>query len=391
MRKILRYAFLFAMTMCGTAAMAADVFGGVGKGWGDEGCNRVYTLAPNKTITLDFVVNTRANEPWFGWITMAKSGDAEYFFMQPTGYAVTEAGWGNDAKTTAAPAGSWYKCNFVIHDDATWATKLTGAHVVLTISRVGKEIRYLADIRPTVSDDVWGQYFVMDNCGDGTQDVALTFGADQAELALNSAEITDSEEPAVMGKLVGEIDNSTLFAGRSEDYTLAPESSLTINFINYSCKAANWYNWIFEAQKEDKYLDLRCDNFGWGAYWDGANCKVENYDWNTFKYDMDGALVKLVATRTGSTLTVEATQTTKAGKVMTETYTVTNDDFASGDIAVRMLTEGNHIDIVPELPTAIKTAKAVAADGIRYNLAGQKVGAGYKGVVIENGKKIVVK
>lgn len=32
-----------------------------------------------------------------------------------------------------------------------------------------------------------------------------------------------------------------------------------------------------------------------------------------------------------------------------------------------------------------------AAESVRYNLAGQKVGANYKGVVIENGKKIVVK
>lgn len=43
--------------------------------------------------------------------------------------------------------------------------------------------------------------------------------------------------------------------------------------------------------------------------------------------------------------------------------------------------------------TAINTVKAAeaAADGAAYNLAGQKVNAGYKGLVIKNGKKVIVK
>ena len=34
---------------------------------------------------------------------------------------------------------------------------------------------------------------------------------------------------------------------------------------------------------------------------------------------------------------------------------------------------------------------ALQQNGVRYNLAGQKVDASYKGVVIENGKKMMVK
>lgn len=43
--------------------------------------------------------------------------------------------------------------------------------------------------------------------------------------------------------------------------------------------------------------------------------------------------------------------------------------------------------------TAFNTVKAAeaAADGAAYNLAGQKVNAGYKGLVIKNGKKVIVK
>lgn len=50
---------------------------------------------------------------------------------------------------------------------------------------------------------------------------------------------------------------------------------------------------------------------------------------------------------------------------------------------------GNSVDIVVTGITNINAAKAENA--VRYNLAGQKVNAGYKGVVIMNGKKVVLK
>jgi hypothetical protein len=315
--------------------------------------------------------------------------------MQPSAYAVTDGAWEDASKSTAANPGTWYKCNFNSIDFGKWPTELTGAHVVLKVSRVGSEIRYLADIRPTASDAIWGHYFVMD-CGKADGDIFILFGADQAQLALNSAVISDSEaDPAVQGTLVGEIDNTTLAFARSEDITLAPENTLNVEFVNYGCTAANWYNWIFEVQNGEKFLDLRSDNWGWGDYWDGNNCVVENYDWNTFRYDMYGATVKLVVTRTGSTLKVEATATTTTDKVMKETYTVTNDDFASGNLTTRFLAEACHMDILSQTTaptTAISAVKTVNnAKAVRYNMAGQQVGADFKGLVIENGKKFVVK
>lgn len=53
--------------------------------------------------------------------------------------------------------------------------------------------------------------------------------------------------------------------------------------------------------------------------------------------------------------------------------------------------ELNRGHIVSYTPTGISKIETSAAKAVRYNLAGQKVGANYKGVVIENGKKIVVK
>ena len=41
--------------------------------------------------------------------------------------------------------------------------------------------------------------------------------------------------------------------------------------------------------------------------------------------------------------------------------------------------------------TAIKAMKASMADGTMYNIAGQRVNASYKGIVIQNGKKRIVR
>lgn len=41
--------------------------------------------------------------------------------------------------------------------------------------------------------------------------------------------------------------------------------------------------------------------------------------------------------------------------------------------------------------TGISSVETKQMPTVRYNLAGQKVGTDYKGVVIENGKKMVVK
>lgn len=46
---------------------------------------------------------------------------------------------------------------------------------------------------------------------------------------------------------------------------------------------------------------------------------------------------------------------------------------------------------VDDPATGISSVKKNQQPSVRYNLAGQKVGANYKGVVIENGKKVVVK
>ena len=83
----------------------------------------------------------------------------------------------------------------------------------------------------------------------------------------------------------------------------------------------------------------------------------------------------------------------EAGDPKEFTYTLESDCDAlyfgrQGNTRINVI----KIVITRATATAIETVKAAAkADGVMYNLAGQKVGADFKGIVIKDGKKVVIK
>ena len=99
-------------------------------------------------------------------------------------------------------------------------------------------------------------------------------------------------------------------------------------------------------------------------------------------------------------LTITATATATNGEQWIETFTAADFVEPTQDLGAWLTVDGCYLVIDntattitnSTAPTAISTVKAVKGEtGVRYNLAGQKVGNGFKGVVIENGKKLVVK
>jgi len=117
---------------------------------------------------------------------------------------------------------------------------------------------------------------------------------------------------------------------------------------------------------------------------------------------MQGATVVLEAARWGNKLTVTATSTATNGEQWIETFTA--DDFADSSESLGLWFTVDHsclafdinkttITDTPEPPTtAIEAVKDVKpATGVRYNVAGQQVGSGFRGLVIENGRKFMVK
>ena len=67
----------------------------------------------------------------------------------------------------------------------------------------------------------------------------------------------------------------------------------------------------------------------------------------------------------------------------------------TANMTVEAVGSSTPTDITPDLGSGggsgISTIKAENANAVRYNMAGQKVSQSYKGVVIENGKKMLVK
>lgn len=100
---------------------------------------------------------------------------------------------------------------------------------------------------------------------------------------------------------------------------------------------------------------------------------------------------------TNATLSGDAPTLTVKDEFKRIIFTVTT----TGDVTIEETQKGyniknayivNSVDDLPEVVTAIQSVKAATAnDGAIYNLAGQKVTEDYKGVVIKNGQKVVIK
>lgn len=106
------------------------------------------------------------------------------------------------------------------------------------------------------------------------------------------------------------------------------------SFTNYTDKAENWNNWILVLTNGKKraesgyteYMLLRADRWGWGTYVTDelmAAGMTADYDWDTFREDMDGAKVDIAADIDGSSFVMNVVTTTAAGKTYNYSYTMT--------------------------------------------------------------------
>lgn len=110
-------------------------------------------------------------------------------------------------------------------------------------------------------------------------------------------------------------------------YTISKGEVLHMEFVNHSDKTDNAHNWILlvtnnkpfikdATQRAEsgysEYFVLRADNWGWGANY-SANRLSSNYNWSTFRDDMDGATVSMTIeyTNLGSIIVKTKTSTNK--------------------------------------------------------------------------------
>ncbi len=127
---------------------------------------------------------------------------------------------------------------------------------------------------------------------------------------------------------VGLADNTTpFFSDFSPYYTVSDNSEIRLSFTNHTDKAENWDNWILaftndKGRNENGYTEyfvLRADAYGWGNYYNASTIS-HNYDWATFKKDMDGAKVDMTISLHGTTARIATVTTTTGGKQYSYTF-----------------------------------------------------------------------
>ena len=189
-------------------------------------------------------------------------------------------------------------------------------------------------------------------------------------------------------------------------YKLKKGEKAEFKFYNYSNKNANWNNWCLVAATAERgaegyaeHFALRADNYAWFAAAGGNTAEntsnvdftmKSEYNWDTFKDDMDGSLVDMnVEFTTGNVVKVVSTITTKAEKVYNYSFTMKLVQNQS-DVTLFFVNEGSYIDgsgIATGIKTPVVITKKAESEGKWYNLNGQQVDRSYKGIVVVNGRK----
>ncbi|MBO5177997.1 MAG: hypothetical protein J6C07_11110 [Lachnospiraceae bacterium] len=151
------------------------------------------------------------------------------------------------------------------------------------------------------------------------------------------------------GTLVGNKDCSTpWWSAFSNSYNVKEGESQKITFWNYTSGKENYHNFLVilkDDAKAKEYAVLRADNWGWM----NANAenvladsqKQSNWNWDTYKTDMNGAKVEMTVINKGDTAEVKATITTKAGKSYYQNYV--NIPISNGALDFCLTVEGGYL------------------------------------------------
>lgn len=320
-----------------------------------------YVIAPNNTLTVEFVNYSNKAENWFNWLTVITTdaergaGDySEYVAMRADCY-----GWQGGLNTNDNSSG-WFKVNVNNYDWSNFKDNLDGATVKLTLQRYEELVVLTHDVTTADGTKNFRHFFAM-NCGDGSQTIRMFLSAQNAHIVIDNDKTNTSEtttEP-VSGQLVGNLMNATpWWTAFTDSYILNPDESMSVRFKNYSSKVENWHNWVTfvtnDVERNDtgngytEYIALRADN--WESIAATNTTITSNFNWSTFKDDMDGATIKLTVTRSGADVTVRHDITTANGDTYFEETTKACGDGTQA-LRVFVVPECSHLDVPPETVT----------------------------------------
>ncbi len=288
---------------------------------------------------------TNGANNWNNYIVVLTNGKAfgqtgykEYLVLRADAF-----GWGD--YWTAANMQSTFDWN-------TYKTDMQGAFVDLSVRRTGTRIDIKATITKADGNVMESTYHYE---GATTETLGTFLTLENAYLKISKTRTSVGKSFLEGSYRVGESDFSsgwwTAFSGYSK---IGGNGAFQYLFRNRSNKLNNWNNWvlILTNNKERgaagyvEYMALRADAFGWGDYYKAENLS-HDFNFETFREDMDKSLVNLIVKRKNDRLDITATITKADGSTMHQTYFY--DGFpAGGDLGMFLTVEGGYLDILSE-------------------------------------------
>lgn len=397
-KSLLKNLFVSALLVFGASNVMADVIETVGAT--DCSSNFGTREVANQVINGDgglhytFINhNGGATTNWYNFIFEANDGNGKYIDMRSDNY-----GWGD--LTDGVIFSNTYNWD-------AFTSELDGATVDMYIYKKGTHVLVESTITTTANAVRKYQAFYP-NVSASTLNCYLM--VEKAYLEITKREATDLPTNIdVADEIVGYLDCTSPYVGiSSAERQLSNDGKgYEIKFKNINNGATdNYKNWILRCFNNDDpwtmNFYLRADNaalFTNGASWnntDNINFTMNsNFEWTDFPGEMNGATVDMKVWRKDNIVTVDAAITTSTGKNWTYQYTQSN--ITSDNCTIAMSQEAALVDIsswteYDPTATAINAISdnAETSDAI-YNIAGQRIGNNYKGVVVKNGKKFIQK
>ena len=206
------------------------------------------------------------------------------------------------------------------------------------------------------------------------------------DIAFYASALTEDQVNSIIADknlktIIGKEDNTSAYLGDYSNYfTLEPNKSITLDFVNYSKKELNYQNWLAVVSTDadrgsagySEYVILRADNYGMMTgkntvdNQDWYRSLTSNYNWGVFKSAMDGSHVVLTVSRGGDVLNIHADITGSDNVQYFEDF-VMNCGNASENVRVCLSVEAAHL-LLDESKTTITDTKVtgtVSASG--YN------------------------
>jgi hypothetical protein len=280
-------------------------------------------------------------ENWNNWVLVVTNGKdrdeegyAEHFVLRADAY-----GWGSaytDDNIT-------YNYNW-----DTFKDDMHGATVDLTLKRVAGRVEMTAITTTTGGNTYTYTYFAEGITGA----IGTFFTLEKAYLEFQVKEIYVGNLYETGTNRLGEPDNSTgWWSVHSALQSFDGNGAIKYQFYNHGSGANNWNNWVLVltngiaigADGVAEYIVLRADNYGWGDFYMGENL-ANNFNWDTFIADMQGALVDLTVRRIDARLDIIVKVTTANGGTLN--YSYFHDDFPTGPLGTCFTTDGSHLDFV---------------------------------------------